>query len=663
MKKENQEYIIEPMDKYPEKGLQIPVSVLHFTIEDQPRWCTLHTEDTGEGFYIRRSWIHKTNTIEAGGLWLVPSDKEQNMPNEVNIADIPRLVKLEILWRMKLLLAKHSIATSETKYTSWIKAWKPATSDPTSDQSIFDKFSMEIFIDEDCRSGRLRLQFVGQSQIERTSWQNVKPEDMVMFDGKLVPFSSLKYIPDKIGWVVKHGNKFNPNKRPNPKKLDEVWAKTCTFLEKDLMPLLKQIPNVKFEEDWEKRELYTVKSNTTVELKFGENKTHKDPRLGLKNYGAAVPPPYPIFRFFVIQVLGTDDLSSELSNILANLLPEYFKKHVIDYSLAQNLWIDLSNEGWQQKTNEHFSKIASTHPHEAYIGFYLSPWGKYDSVHQQYYYKLKSMATKYGLSLQVIERDKFETANRQGNFKFFIPNLAVAMIAKLGGIPWKVTTLNNKNILICGYASYRPHQAQAVMAANVFMDTSGTFLDAQAWPVEQYYRLDGYLANSIRLFREKRGNPELILLYYYKPFGKKDQREVRDFFEDPQNKGIPMIVIQINVSGSVPVIAYPPAEIIADGSYLSLGENKYLLFTQCNNKFRRLPLMMRIYANRLNYLNKEGIEDIMELTYKFTYLNFRSILPSALPAMIQLPRLLAMMRPYIDLLELPEEMRGRGWFV
>lgn len=663
MKKENPEFHIPSMDKYPEKGLQIPVSELHFTLEDQPRLCSLSSDDTGKGFLIRHSWLRENDKpADKERVWLVPTDKEQNMPNKINIASISRLVRLEIQWRIRLLLAQHKIATSESKYTYGITAWKQATTN-TTDTIVFDKFFIEIFMDEDGRSGRIRLQYVGQSQMERTSWQNVMPGDLVMLEGKVMPYSSLMYLPDKVDRVVKSGNKFRLNKKPNPKKLDEVWAKTQKFLSEDLMPLLKQIPNVTFEEEWEKRELYMIKSITSVNLKFEKNNTYPDPLSGLKNYGAAVSPPYPIVRFFVIQVMGTEDLSKELSQILANHLPNYLKKLRVVYSPSENLWIDPGRQGWQGKLQQHFSKLASAGTHEAYYGFYLSPWGRYDSAHQHYYYELKSAAVKYGISLQVIEKNKFESANKQGSFRYFIPNLAVSTIAKLGGIPWKIAVNNNKKILICGYASYRPHHAQAVMAANVFMDTSGTFLDAQAWPVPQYYRLDGYLSNSIRLFREKKGNPELILLYYYKPFGKKDEREVRDFFEDPQNKGIPMIVIQINVSGSVPVIAYPPPDINADGCYLPLGENRYLLFTQCNSKVRRLPLMMRIYANRVNYLNNEWIEDIMELTYKFTYLNFRSILPSSLPAMLQLPRLLAMMRPYIDMLELPEEMRGRGWFV
>lgn len=663
MKKENPEFHIPSMDKHPEKGLQIPVSELRFTLEDQPRWCSLSSEDTGEGFLIRRSWLRENHKpADKERVWLVPLDKEQNMPNEINIASIPRLVRREIQWRIRLLLAPHNIATSESKYTQGITAWKQATSN-TSDPNLFDKFSIEIFMDEEGRSGRLRLQFVGKSLIERTSWQNVMTGDMVMVDGKVMPYSTFMYLPDEVGRVVKSGDKFRQNKKPNPKKLDEVWAKTEKFLREDLRPLLKQIPNITFEEDWEKRELYKIRSITSVDLKFGENRTSNDPLSGLKNYGAAVSPPYPIVRFFVIQVAGSEALSNELSRILADQLPVYIKKPRVVYSSAENLWIDPGKQGWKERLHQHFSKLASAVTHEAYYGFYLSPWGRYDSSHQHYYYQLKSAAIKYGISLQVIEKNKFTLATQQGNFRYFIPNLAVSTIAKLGGVPWKVAVNNNKKILICGYASYRPHHGQAVMAANVFMDTSGTFLDAQAWPVDQYYRLDGYLANSIRLFREKKGNPELILLYYYKPFGKKDEREVRDFFEDPQNKGIPMIVIQINVSGSVPVIAFPPPDIHADGCYVPLGENRYLLFTQCNSKFRRLPLMMRIYANRVNFLNNEWVEDIMELTYKFTYLNFRSILPSSLPAMLQLPRLLAMMRPYIDILELPEEMRGREWFV
>lgn len=62
------------------------------------------------------------------------------------------------------------------------------------------------------------------------------------------------------------------------------------------------------------------------------------------------------------------------------------------------------------------------------------------------YYKLKELLLKKGVSSQVIDPEKVITYDK---YHFSLPNIAIAILAKLNGTPWRLDT-KLKNELIVG---------------------------------------------------------------------------------------------------------------------------------------------------------------------------------------------------------------------
>ncbi len=88
---------------------------------------------------------------------------------------------------------------------------------------------------------------------------------------------------------------------------------------------------------------------------------------------------------------------------------------------------------------EEISKQLSEKPFDeasTYIAIYISPFPKNETDPEKHsvYYKLKRELLKYKITSQVIDKDKINNKD----FKFYLPNLAIAILAKLNGVPWRL---------------------------------------------------------------------------------------------------------------------------------------------------------------------------------------------------------------------------------
>ena len=90
-----------------------------------------------------------------------------------------------------------------------------------------------------------------------------------------------------------------------------------------------------------------------------------------------------------------------------------------------------------------------------YLGIYISQINKDnpDPEKQGVYYKLKKILLEKDITSQVIYKDKIGIPD----FNYFLPNIGIAILAKLGGIPWKLKRPIEDNLII-GVGAYRKNK-------------------------------------------------------------------------------------------------------------------------------------------------------------------------------------------------------------
>ncbi len=77
----------------------------------------------------------------------------------------------------------------------------------------------------------------------------------------------------------------------------------------------------------------------------------------------------------------------------------------------------------------------SLDPTLAYMAIYLSPYDKYENSQAKHriYFQIKEILLQRNIASQVVNSQKIK--DPKTNINYWLPNIAMAAIAKLGGIP------------------------------------------------------------------------------------------------------------------------------------------------------------------------------------------------------------------------------------
>ncbi|MDD4996952.1 MAG: Piwi domain-containing protein, partial [Syntrophales bacterium] len=117
-------------------------------------------------------------------------------------------------------------------------------------------------------------------------------------------------------------------------------------------------------------------------------------------------------------------------------------------------------------------RIESELPNSSYenlIAICIMPFNKQNATAEQSdaYYKIKEILLKKNIASQFIEGSKIFLEN----FHYYLPNISIAMLAKLGGIPWKLQT-DKYNQLIIGFNIFRS-RTNSFIGSAIYFDNEG----------------------------------------------------------------------------------------------------------------------------------------------------------------------------------------------
>ena len=424
-------------------------------------------------------------------------------------------------------------------------------------------------------------------------------------------------------------------------------------------------------------------------LIFGGGMKHERPQIGI-NYGPAVTCNYKVVE--LIAIFHEEDIN-EARNIF-----DYFKKG----NYGQSKWskqlsqyigstVDYADPDFHIKFTDAHNPVPEVkkalqsdcyinrNMNVQYIGIYLSPIKKYSSDREsrECYYKVKECFLKLGIPTQcidvvnmrkAIEKDK---RSQYKNFVYTLQNMSVAICAKLGGAPWLLDEVEQRELII-GIGAFKSDNKQYLGAAFLF-DNKGVFNKYNYFQKSELKELVGAIKDAIITYTSVNDKPSRLIIHYYKKLSHKREFSQIENMLNSLQLDIPVYVITINKPESEDVVMfdgesrYYKRSVLCDslmpvsGRYVNLGRvREGQRFLLCNNtrydetSFKDtesfpFPIKLTITCpNRQGDIDSNIVRQLIEQVYQFSRIYWKSVRQQGLPVTIKYPEMIAEIMPHFD---------------
>ncbi|MDP3643252.1 MAG: Piwi domain-containing protein [Bacteroidota bacterium] len=324
-----------------------------------------------------------------------------------------------------------------------------------------------------------------------------------------------------------------------------------------------------------------------------------------------------------------------------------------------------------------------------YLAIYLTPIGKHAKNKEQrkIYYKVKEKLLNLDISSQCIETDKmmkileddaipYKNGNTKNNFAYTLQNMAIAINAKLGGIPWRINTTDQKELVV-GVGAFRNEDTNVQYIGSAFsFDNTGAFNSFEYFHHDQTAELAGSIEEAIIRYANVNDKPSRLIIHFYKEIS---EEEIKPIENALHNLGldIPVYVVTINKTESEDFVVFDTSwgDLMPySGRYINLGNKTYLL---CNNtryednSFKALdgfpfPVKLKIEcpSDSTRQIDTNTIKQLIDQVYQFSRIYWKSVKQQNLPVTIKYPEMVAQIAPHFNGGNIPPNIGNDNlWFL
>lgn len=420
-------------------------------------------------------------------------------------------------------------------------------------------------------------------------------------------------------------------------------------------------------------------------LLFGDGHVNRDPYRGMKTGGPYEPP--RISHIELMMIVAEQDTKAAGNNLFRYLkkgkghfpglnryarVPVYHNNRHITFSDTDNPLPEIEQKLQQMELKNDVQ----------YVAVYISPIPKDTPDEKKYrvYHRLKEMLLNYNITSQVVDRESVADPS----FAYYLPNIAVAMLAKLGGVPWTLER-KPKEELVIGVGAYSPGRMRKTYLGSAFcFSNNGDFRGFNSFTADNHVMLAGSFQKAIRQFRDENEEVERVVIHYYKKMRKEEAQMIRDSLKELR-MDIPVVILTIHKSMSKDLVLCDRAtdhRLPLSGTWMKSGFNQFLL---CNNtrfdspeeKIRSYPWPVKVYMDIAADEPEEGeeslldqcladpqwVEELMEQVYQFSRLNWQTVSVKSLPVTVRYPEMVARKFPYFEGDVIPEFGKRNFWFL
>jgi len=397
-------------------------------------------------------------------------------------------------------------------------------------------------------------------------------------------------------------------------------------------------------------DLNKVNINENLML-FGKEKTDINAVTGIRDYGIYKPSPKATDVKFIFIYENSRD-ANQLYLYLKNGLKHYpglwsyvgIPIRLSDLKLQYNGTEDLKN-----KIDNFISENLNNEYYSDLFAIVINPNSsqekeELDENEDPTYYTVKRKFLEKGIPTQFIQDKNIHS----GSFHYFLPNISIGILAKLGGVPWRLKTKRTDELVI-GFNQKTIGEQQFIGSA-VFFSNDGQLGKTFGFPeTNSETALIGNLKSAIEQYiNEKESPPERLVIHYYKPQSGKEQKSIEDLIQKELRLNIPFAIVEINDSKSQMDICFDKDFSMGmpeSGTYVRVSKTEYLLFN--NTRYQKNPL--RSVAEELpikiaiHFADTGGFShrDLISQVYEFSRLYWKGLKQRSQPATTIYAKLIA----------------------
>jgi hypothetical protein len=605
----------------------------------------------------------------------------------------PDLIKRFYNWQLKHYFFHKKNLPVKTNFVKDNQVWVHNRTDSKKEWWTFDKFTLKIQFAKLSKYPELVLSFDGQSKVLKRDVgsliQDVDPEcvNWVLLQRRLCKWEQVetnehtdysktypvlnKSISEALGMALEIPRPDNRYPKYH-RKIVGFYNKYLNDKEfKDIIP----INNEGFIAAHVTRVFRTSKDSN--QLVFGSRKVGINPRVELNRNRPYKPSPYKkTYLFYIFHEDRLDEVK-EIHNDLMHGIDTY--KGIKDYAgmlihTAQGLSIRFSDiDNPLPEIEDKLSK-QDIIPEHTYIAIYITPHGKYetDQNKRKIYYHVKELLLKRGITSQVIDPAKRKALGT--GWKHSLPNIYIAILAKLEGIPWQLNT-PEKNELVVGVGAFKDTAEGVQYIASAFsFENNGKFTRFEYFLKDEVELLAGSIASAIKEFATVNSDPDRLIIHFYKEMSEREFIPIMEKLENLELH-IPVCIITVFKTESEDIVAFDtswPQLMPLSGTFINIGSNQYLLFN--NTRYSEVtrskpdgfpfPIKIKMQCSEPGLLKEtKTVNELIDQVYQFSRMYWKSVKQQNLPVTIKYPEMVAQIAPNFKGNEIPDYGKRNLWFL
>lgn len=410
-------------------------------------------------------------------------------------------------------------------------------------------------------------------------------------------------------------------------------------------------------------------------LLFGNDNSHFNPYQGLKDFGPLEPPKNQNIK--LIFIFHKDD--KDAANKLYSYLKKGYKSFLgLNSFIRIQFEVDTANsinfENAEAPLEEVKGALAKRVLDEQYqyAAIYISRIRKDEGDEEKdvQYFRIKEELLKYRITSQVIYKDNIYN----DLFNFFLPNIAVALLAKLGGVPWRLKRPIKKDLVI-GVGAYRPSNSNQSFIGNAFyFQNDGKFKGFDCFESNDTQGLSELIRNSIDQYVRENSHLSRVIIHFYKEISKDELKPIKAVLEGLQ-LSVPVIIITVFKTESKDYVVFDygyDGIMPSSGVIVKLSQFEYLL---CNNsRYSKatgsriegfpFPIKLKLFSTENSILDdQEIVRELIDQVYQFSRMYWKSVKQKSLPVTIEYSEMVAEMVSKFENRTLPTFGKNNLWFL
>lgn len=661
-------------------------AVFYFSVTPVRGVVTLHLSSLSEGV---KSKLNTDRCVDGKLYTRFDVEFENASPVLVNFADDFSLYRTYLNIRIKDYFRGVDGVVVGSSFVDDVEIWIPAADEDTDTSKAYRRFNLKIFTNDRRGAPLLNVSYRGISCIFKHSVSELLDRGadselftQVVYNGRLFRYSNmpdvvadnLDRVYPKLGGSLCASLGVRFARRPIVNRYKHYHTILNCFKKEylDTDGFLAIIPHSGQWFDATENGLVSKIDNVGGAYRFGGGGVHTDFHRGMATYGPYVRVPNNHVKLFIIYSEADRDrvmkLHNELKGDSANSLKKY-ARILASYSKEHNIIITDDTNPLPDVEKALSAMVLS--PNTSYFAIYISPISKVTAnpVAKNVYFQIKQQLLQRGIVSQVLEREKMDSSA----FCYFIPNIQVAMLAKLGAIPWTLAVPDSQELVVGVGAFKQQGRMVRYIGSTCSFAGDGHFRGYKAFPETSIRLLAGSIQRAIVEFCEKHGKPKRLVIHFYKDMSNRELQPIEEVLDKMELK-IPVVILKINRTESSDFIGFDESVeslMPVCGTVVSLRNSSYLLFNtprfdggNMAVKGNPFPLRITLKANQPGLIDSpDRVNMLLQQVYNFSGMYWKSISRQNMPVTILYPSLLADFYMHFNSSLLPEAVGDKPWFL